>query len=400
MTADLENVYSRLYTYCENEDFAGFDPFDGLNSRVFRSTPLNRIRAARLGLLQAVKRFPVDLRSLLKVEKGVNPKGLALFTLAELSRLRATGDSEHAENAGELADRLLETKIAGQTNDGRSTAAFGYNFDWQSRGFFAPQGSPAIVPTAFACQALVEAFDAFRDDKYLSAADEICRFILNGLNRPVESDDEICFSYTPFDKSVIYNASLLAGEALASIGARTNNSDYLDMAAKTVRFVIRRQRGDGAWVYGESPKQGWVDNFHTAYNLLSLYRISSEVVDLRTETFESIGRGASFWLDNFFLEDGTPKYFDSAVYPIDIHAAAVAISTLSELKAIDERMLPLAVKTANWTIKNMRDPQGFFYYQIRKNRTIKTPFMRWGQAWMAYALARLMESTSAEADTK
>ena len=34
--------------------------------------------------------------------------------------------------------------------------AWGYNFDWQSRNFFAPRGTPTIVPTAFAARALIE----------------------------------------------------------------------------------------------------------------------------------------------------------------------------------------------------------------------------------------------------
>ncbi len=119
------------------------------------------------------------------------------------------------------------------------------------------------------------------------------------------------------------------------------------------------------------------------------------IEELRTETFEPIRGGVNYWLANFFLEDGTPKYYDNAVYPVDIHSAAVAIAALCELGAVDARMLPMAIKTTAWTVGNLKDPQGFFYYQKRKNRTIKTPFMRWGQAWMAYALARLMEAEKA-----
>lgn len=392
MTLDLENIYDRLYSNCENEGFAGYDPFDGLNSSLFKFTPLKYLAPARFAWLQMVKRSPADLRPVLQIQKGVNPKGIALFALAELSRFRATEDPQHAENAGDLIERLLGAKISGQTGDGRSTTAFGYNFDWQSRSFFAPTGTPAIVPTAFASQALIEAYRVFEDEKYLSAAVEICDFILAGLNRSNETDDETCFSYTPLDHSIIFNASLLAGECLARVGAITTNSEYLDMAAKTARFVIRRQRDDGGWAYGANAKQSWVDNFHTAYVLLSLYRISNNIPDLRSETFHAIKSGATFWLNNLFLGDGTPKYYDNAVCPIDIHSAAVAISALCELNAIDERMLPMARKTAEWTIANMRDEEGYFYYQRRKNKVVKTPFMRWGQAWMAYALARLMES--------
>lgn len=392
MGLDLENVYASLFSYCKNENFAGYDPFDGLNSRLFQATPLKHLAPARLAWLQMVKRSPVNLRRALRVQKGVNSKGLALFALAELSRFRATVRPRHAENARDLVEWLLETRITGKTSDGRQTLAFGYNFDWQSRSFFVPKGTPAIVPTAFASQALMEAYDVFGDEKYLKAADEICRFILNDLNRSDETDDEVCFSYTPVDRSVIFNASLLAGESLARVGAATDNDEYLIMAAKTVRFVIRCQNVNGAWVYGANETQSWVDNFHTAYILLSLYRISGDIDELRSDTFDAINFAGGYWLNKFFLDDGTPKYYDNAVFPVDIHSAAVAISTMCELKAIDERMLPMARKTAEWTIVNMRDPHGFFYYQKRKNSIIKTPFMRWGQAWMAYALARLIES--------
>lgn len=393
MSPDLEKVYQTLFSYCETRDFAGHDPFDGLSSSFFRSTPLKHSATARLAWLQIIKRSPIDLRRVLKVRNGVNAKGLALFALAEFSRFRASGKPQHAENGKRLIERLLTIGLDGKSADGRRTLAFGYNFDWQSRNFFAPVGTPAIVPTAFASQALVEAYELLEDERYLNAAREICDFVLSKLNRSIETEDEICFSYTPIDNEVIFNANLLAGESLARVGAITGNGEYLEMAAKTVRFALRRQRGDGAWSYGAGAKQGWVDNFHTAYVLLSLFRISGLIPDLRSETYEAIRRGTDYWLDNFFLDDGTPKYYDSAIYPVDIHSAAVAVVALCELSIIDARMLPLAIKTGEWTISNMRDDAGFFYYQARKNRTIKTPFMRWGQSWMAYALARLIERT-------
>lgn len=392
MALDLANHYDKLYSYCQKASFAGYDPFDGLNSRLFQATPLKYLGPARLAWLQMVKRVATDLRPALRVDKGVNPKALALFAMAELSRFRASETGVHAENGHDLLELLLETKIAGKTEDGRPTLAFGYNFDWQSRFFYAPVGTPAIVPTAFASQALIEAYRVFEDEEYLRLAGEICNFILDGLNRPVETADEICFSYTPTDRGLIFNASLLAGESLARVGSITGDQSYLTAAEKTVRFVIRHQRGDGAWAYGANAAQGWIDNFHTAYVLLSLYRISGMIPGLRSETFEAIGAGAAFWLDNFFLKDGTPKYYAGAVYPVDIHSAAVAIAALCELTSVDARMLPMANRTAAWTIDNMLDSEGYFYYQVRSRRPVKTQFMRWGQAWMAYALAHLIET--------
>jgi hypothetical protein len=51
----------------------------------------------------------------------------------------------------------------------------------------------------------------------------------------------------------------------------------------------------------------------------------------------------------------------------------------------------LAETIANWTIRHLRDSQGFFYYQRQRFYTVRTPFMRWTQGWMLYALARLLE---------
>ena len=393
MAANLEDIYDRLYAYCSERDFAGHDPFDGLNSRLFQLTPLQFWSYGRFGWLQLVKRSRANLRRLLLVPPGENSKGLALFALAELARFRSTDDNAHRVEAAALVERILDSGITGASAAGRPTLAFGYNFDWQSRFFFAPAGTPAIVPTAFACRALIEAHRTFPDKKYVHRASEICEFILSELGRPVETDDELCFSYTPRDNSIIFNASLLAGECLAQVGAVTGNSQYLELAARTVRFAIRRQRADGAWAYGLGRNQDWVDNFHTAYVLLSLHRVSSVAPSVGKAAAEAISRGLDYWIKNFFLDDGAPKYYDNKIYPIDIHCAAVAIAAMCEMKQRDELLQPIATRVAAWTIGNMLDPLGYFYYQKRKTRVIKTPFMRWSQAWMAYALAVLIEST-------
>lgn len=389
-TMDVEQIYNELFDYCKTENFSGYDPFEGLNSPFIQLTPLKHFAPARLAWLQMVKRSPVNLRSFLKIEKGVNPKGIALFALAELARFRTNQKTLHADNTKQFLQNLLELKTQNSKLKTQKTA-FGYNFDWQSRAFFAPKGTPTIVPTAFAAQAFLEAYEIFGDKIYLETAREICEFILNDLNRSFETEDEICFSYTPLDKSVIFNASLLAGETLANTGAILKNDHYLETAAKTVRFVINRQKENGAWAYGSKLRHAWVDNFHTAYILLSLFRISNLIPELKNETGNALKTGLDFWLENFFLEDGTPKYFDKQTYPVDIHSASAAIAALSELNQIDERCLPQAEKTLRWTIENMRDGAGFFYYQKRKKRTVKIPFIRWAQAWTAYALARFLE---------
>lgn len=385
MKHDFAEIYDKLFVWCEKENFAGYDPFDGLNSKIFQSLPLKYFRLPRLAWLQMVKRSSKNIRPLLRIEKGTNSKGIALFALAELSRFRSTQDQNHAEKAKLLLEKLLSLKVESQKS------AWGYNFDWQSRAFFAPKGTPTIVPTAFAAQALIEAYTVFNDKIYIETAGQVCRFIVEDLNRIDETENEVCFSYTPIDKTVVFNASLLAGECLANVGVLTQSQEYLSLAEKTARYVLHRQSENGSWIYGANSHHQWVDNFHTAFVLLSLYRLQKLIPSFANETEKALKTGFSFWIENLFLADGTPKYYDQEIFPIDIHSASAAIAALSELKDFDKRALPLAEKIADWTIKNMRDEEGYFYYQKRKNETLKTPFIRWGQGWMSYALAKLIE---------
>lgn len=387
----MVNVYDELFAYCAAENFAGYDPFDGLNSRIFQASPLKYSRLARLAFLQMVKRSARNLRPALRIEKGVNAKGIALFALAELSRFRATYKPAHAENAKNLLEKLLELKIdLPMTGDQRPKSGFGYNFDWQSRVFFAPRGTPTIVPTAFAAQAFTESCRLFGDDEHRQVVLETARFVESDLRRPVETETEICFSYTPLDSTKIYNASLLAAEVLANAAALGANKSYYELAEKAANYAVNQQQENGAWVYGTQNVQAWVDNFHTAYVLLSLFRLQKLLPDFGCD--ETIRKGLDYWLENFFLADGTPKYYDRETYPIDIHSASAAIVALCELGERDARCLPLAEKVAAWTIRNMRDEAGYFYYQKRREKTVKTSFVRWSNAWTLYALARLIEA--------
>ena len=77
-----------------------------------------------------------------------------------------------------------------------------------------------------------------------------CDFILSDLKRTIETKDEVCFSYSPSDNTQIFNASLLAAETLASVGALTGETDFCDLALRAARYVVRRQREDGSWAYG------------------------------------------------------------------------------------------------------------------------------------------------------
>lgn len=391
-------VYESLLAWCRARDYAGHDPFDGLNSRIFRAVPFLRdSRAMRLAWTQGFKRAPINLRSLAAVPRERNAKGMALFALAALARYRAEPTAEHEKRARHMLDALIALRL-----DGYAGAAWGYNFDWQGRAFYAPRKTPTVVPTAFAMRALTEGYAAFREEKHLRAARSACDFLLGELHLTAETADEVCFSYTPRDRTRVFNASLLAGEGLAAVGAHSGEKELVQWGLRAARYVVRRQREDGSWAYGEDDYQSWSDNFHTAFVLTSLARIMRDAgktgelnfVDERSLR-ESLRRGDRFWRTRFFLADGWPKYYHDKLYPADAHSAGAGIIALLELNDLeyDAEARELAETIALWTLTNLGDARGFFYYQRRRLLTVRTPYMRWTQSWMLYALARLIESS-------
>ena len=383
----FQSVYDELLSWCRKHDFAGHDPFDALNSRIFQATPLAKSRNARLIWTQLLKRSPADFRVLARVPAERNAKGIALFALAQIANYRRVKTEECADQARSLLFELLSMKL-----DRYSGACWGYNFDWQSRNFFAERGTPTIVPTAFAARALIDAAQALQDsrDVYLQTARSVCDFILKDLPRTVDNETELCFSYAPNSDTRIFNASLLAAEVLASVGRLSGEHDFCDAAERATRYVVNNQREDGSWLYGTDPKQSWVDNFHTAYVLFSLKRIIN-MSSCGSEFQPALQRGYEYWKNNFFLAEGWPKYYHDDPYPADAHAAASAIVTFLECRELDRDASKLAQRVASWTIQNLRDSRGFFYYQRRRFYTVRKPYMRWTQAWMLYALARLLE---------
>ena len=408
MREELEQVYRRLRAWCRERDYAGHDPFDALNSRLFRATPLRHSRLARLAWTQLFKRSPVSLRAPAFVPAERNSKGTALFALAALSRFRTTRDPGDEGEARSLLDALLAARVgtpAGHT-------AWGYNFDWQGRAFYAPRGTPTVVPTAFAVRALTEgvaALDTPGEEgtvsrgvwDYVTASAGACRFVLEDLNRADETDEEVCFSYTPLDRTRVFNASLLAGEALAEAGAVTGPKVWGEYALRAARYVVRRQREDGSWAYGADSYQGWSDNFHTAFVLTSLARIRracAPMFETDGETLEEIERatrrGYRFWRERFFLADGWPKYYHRSAHPADAHSAGAALVALAELRDSEPDANELAGRVGGWALRELYDPRGFFYYQKRRLYTVRTPYMRWSQAWMLYGLARFLEVDS------
>jgi hypothetical protein len=373
----------KLFSYCQSHNWAGYDPYDALNSRIFQALPFLNSRFPRLALTQALKRCPINLRPLFLIPATQNPKGLALFLQAvlSLSRLKLIDDGE--EIAKSLAEGIQQLR-----SPDTSFWCWGYSFPWQTRTQLVPARAPNLVCTLFVAEALLDLYEANGDEQYLKVASSAADYIVQELYW--ESDSVCSFSYPfPSSRIPVHNANLLAAAFLCRLSRLTGNEKYLSPARKAALYSVSCQRIDGSWVYGESPKYGWVDNFHTGYNLCALRSMGAH---LQTAQFdESLRVGFEFYRHHFFRDDAAPNYFHNRTYPIDVHCVAQSIITLLELKDLHPENVNLANRVFSWALANLRDAKGYFYHQKLPLGTIKIPYMRWGQAWMLLASSMLLE---------
>lgn len=385
-----KEIALKLLSYCRANDWAGYDPYDALNSRIFQALPFLNFKLARLMLTQANKRSPINLRPLLLVPKSHNPKGLALF-LVSLLKLRRAGLVEDDGTVGRMADRILALR-----SENTPYTCWGYNFAWQTRFELVPRGLPNIICTTFAGNALLDLHASSREARYLEATVSAANFILDVLYwKPSASDS--CFSYTPLWRAQVHNANLLGAAFLYRVGQASGEKRFLEPALEAARFSVKHQYDDGSWDYGESdsPSQRWKDNFHTGYNLCALRDLGWHA---DTKEFEPAVRlGFQFYREHFFSEDGAPKYYHNATYPIDVHSVAQSVITLLALRDLGEANVELARSVLAWSISNMWDERrSYFYCQKHPRYTVKIPYMRWAQAWMLLALATLLEHGTQE----
>jgi hypothetical protein len=378
----IESSIGALLGYCRRHDWAGFDPYDALNSRLFELTPFARSRVCRIALTQGLKRLPINIRPLLGVPRAQNPKALGLFLSASV-KLGRQGLVEVSPLVKHMTDRLITLRSLGV-----SSWCWGYSFPWQTRTVLVPRGAPNLVCTTFVATGLLDAYEITGDSRQLEMAVSAAAYIANTLYW--ESGSESGFSYPlPGLHSRVHNANFLAAALLYRVAGLTGDKALIAPAERATGYSLSKQADNGSWSYGEAPTQTWIDNFHTGYNLCALRSIAECIGS--TECERAVRLGFEFYRRHFVLDDGLAKYFHDRAYPVDIHSVAQTIITMATLRDLAADSVLQAYAVFDWASRRMWDEQGHFHYQVRRRYTNTISYMRWSQAWMLLALATLLE---------
>lgn len=401
VNAKILDSFLALKNYCEAEEFKGWDPYDGLNSKVFKALPLvGRSAICRLVWIQLFKRCPINIRKLLLVPKQYNAKAVGLFLHGYVNIYKLI--EKNVAIAPQLGTKqeilakinLLAEKLIEMQSPNVSGAAWGYNFPWQCRReFLFPANEPTVVATYFCASALFEAYDVTGNERYKATALTSSKFVLNDLHRTPYANGFL-FSYSKMPgNDTIYNASLLGSYLLCLCYKYSGDKQLLESARKSIDACCAAQGKDGEWTYGVKRVTGWIDSFHTGYNLMALAGYQDITGD--TTYANAIEKGLAYYLKTFFNADGSSNYYHNRQFPIDIHCPGQLWCTLASTGTYAANS-ELAKKVADWTIDNMMSPHGFFYYQLKKGVNTKISYMRWSNAFMFSALSSLLVDMCAE----
>lgn len=374
----------KTLAYIEESNFSGYDPYDTLDSYIpFKSFG----KWAPIIAIQFQKRNPVNIRSLLGIKKGHNPKAIGLMLKSYSKLFEITKEKKHFEAAKQLF-QWLDLNYS----KGYSGKCWGYNFDWASKGSFLPSFTPSVVVTSFVIDGIYEYFKVSNDLNAKELINSSARYIIEDIPI-IQLYEGISFSYTHLSKGCCYNASLLATEILGKSDLINGTSCYSDLINNAIRFVLSKQNKDGSWYYSFDPKTGkerkQVD-FHQGFILVSLSNLRN-VSNMKDEIDNSIQKGLDYYRSQF-NDYGQAFWRMPEKWPVDIHNQSQGIITFSKLWRYKPAYKDFASVIAKWTIENMQSEKGFFYY--RKNRlfTNRIPYMRWSQAWMVLALTELLTS--------
>lgn len=383
----------RIDDWAHARQWLGPDPYEGLNARSRAVRPLRRSPFGRRVLIQVVKRSPLDLRRPL----GVAPTENAA-TIAQVASAYARGGfrsrSAEVERLRWALDQLDRLRLPGFAEP-----CWGYPFDVQSRVVFYPRGTPNVIATCFAGEALLDAYEQGGDPQLLERAAATGSFLVRHIPQ-TEDDEGAYFGYFPGDRSPIHNASMLVAAFLARVASHRRDPDgFIERATKAVLWTVRRQRENGSWPYGEQAGISWVDNYHTGYVLDALRRcVTAGIAPAECE--RAYARGLEFFRRELLLPDGTPRFYSDQTLPIDAQCVAQSIQTLSIASGERPECLEEAERVVDFARRRMLNRHGLPIFQRRRLWANRIVHMRWAAAPMLNALTWLIAAGRSGADER
>ncbi|WP_321290645.1 hypothetical protein [uncultured Sunxiuqinia sp.] len=353
------------------DQFRGYDPYDLAEA----SISLPHFILSKLSFVNKVS--PVNFRNLLGILPTDNAKSNGLWLWA----YALDGIEKHSGEISYLLDWIEKNKATDFDE-----FSMGFTFRMALSRYASEPGKTSLIISLFIVFPLIELYKKQKDPKLLEKIESF-ENLLEYKWLKYEDETILWYSYLPERYDEVYNATAKVGKFYSLLHGISAKPKYKEKIFRILKYLSEKQNCDGSWGY--SVNSSYVDNFHSAFVLDSIFHMR-KVVD--NDCFERMFvTGLNDYLQNCFDNDLRPLHFHKKHKPLDIRSrileteirdCANAIILFSKLG-----MKGKASGVLNWTNKFLLDPKRNYYY-FYKNKLFsnKINFVRW-QAWMALAIA-------------
>jgi len=389
----IKSLFLSSLNYTIKNGIKSYDPYDGLNhnNKLLKST-----KFLRLATVYFNKFSPVNFRKLIGIKKKLTPHAAALLlkTLNNISSLKSIYKEEFKETHEYLVDFIISKSLKD---------IYGYHcwngidMDMQTLSEFQKKTDPGIVGTEICASALLEYYTLNpHKSEIIYIINDVKKFFLDKLY--VYKNEIAFFKYKTItsNKVITYNTSALAAEFILKANNLLNLTEGNREAELAYLTIIKDQNPLGFWSYSkhiETLNENVQIDFHQGFILdtLGTFIKYSNDNSLAKATYY---KGIAFYKNNQFIKDGVSIYRYPKRYPVNIQNQSQGIITFAKSSEMIPENIEFSEIILKWTIENMYNKRGFFYYLKYPFIKNKVYYLRWSQASMLYAISEYLIKTS------
>ncbi len=372
---EMQLILYNLIKEAYQLQFRGYDPYDFAEAR----SRLPHRLLSKLSFLNKIS--PLNFRPLIGISPSDNSKANGLWLLAMVKT-----DMIGYRHEIKFLLNWIDQHVAAEFEE----FSMGFAFKMALARYASGPGKTSLIISLFIIFPLIEIYSKTGDPDVLS---KILSFesLLENKWMKFESEDKLWYSYLPKQKDEVYNATAKVGRFYAGLYKVHKQKRYLEIIEKVQNYLISVQETDGRWKY--SVKAPYVDNFHTAFILESIFEMNQVMDKVRFR--EMFNKGLQYYIKNCFTESFKPLHFSklhgthdvrNRLLGTEIRDCANAIIFFSKIGRREE-----ATKIMDWTRANFYNKKKHYFSFFRNEFfTNKIYFIRW-QAWMALAITEYQQ---------
>ena len=304
---------------------------------------------------------------------------------------RALGEQAYHRRAVHFLEVLKETRCPGYEH-----YAWGYPFDWETRGGTMKKGTPLITTLPYVYEAFRDVYQFDKDEQWREVMSSIAQHALLDYRDIATSPHAASCAYTPSpdDPGGVINASAYRASLLMRAAVDFSESEYSETAVRNMNFVLDAQNADGSWYYSTDGQRDFVDHFHTCFVLKALAKV--ETLTGESRCTDAIERGVGYYVRHLFDEQRRPKPFARAprltVYRHELYDYAECLNLATLLRGRFPELDGILSTVLRDTLDRWQKPDGSFRSRRLLLSWDNLPMHRWAQSQMFRSLSLVLDT--------